>query len=87
MITWFDSRPGWDDTGITAVVVLGVTALLGFAMPERAWLWALAVGAWIPLWGIVTTQNYGAILALVIAFVGAYAGVLTCKMWGMVNPP
>jgi hypothetical protein len=49
------------------------------------WLWALAVGAWIPLWGIISMQNYGALLALIIAFVGAYAGVLARKVWGMVN--
>jgi hypothetical protein len=79
LITWVDSRPTWDDTGITAAAVLFVTAALGMAMPERAWLWALAVGGWIPVLGIALHNNYGGVLALVIAFAGAYLGALGRK--------
>ena len=73
-ITYVDSLPNWDDTGITAGAILltcGLLALIGY---QRPWLLALAVGAWIPLRGIIVTQNYGSILALIIAFVGAYGG-------------
>jgi len=42
LIALLDSRPGWDDTGITAGVLFCVTVLLGAAMPRRAWVWALA---------------------------------------------
>jgi hypothetical protein len=73
-ITYVDSRPTWDDTGITAGVILlvcGLIALLGYQPP---WLLALAVGAWIPLYGILVTHNFGSIIALIIAFIGAYAG-------------
>ncbi len=48
-------------------------------MPEWAWLWALVVGGWIPLMGILVTHNYGSILALVIAFIGAFLGALVRK--------
>jgi len=75
LITWLDSRPGWDDTGVTAAAVLLSCALLGFFAPRRPWLWALAVGAWIPLVGIVRDRNPGALLALVVALAGAYAGM------------
>jgi hypothetical protein len=71
---YVDSRPTWDDTGILAGAILltcGLIALIGI---QRPWLLALAVGAWIPLRGILITHNYGSILALIIAFVGAYAG-------------
>ncbi len=71
---YVDSRPTWDDTGILAGAILltcGLISLLGF---RRPWLLALAVGAWIPLRGIFITHNFGSILALVIAFVGAYGG-------------
>ena len=71
---YVDSRPAWDDTGVLAGAILltcGLIALVGYRHP---WLLALAVGAWIPLRGILITHNYGSILALVIAFVGAYAG-------------
>jgi hypothetical protein len=73
---YVDSRPTWDDTGILAGAILltcGLISLLGF---RRPWLLALAVGAWIPLLGILITHNSGSILALVIAFVGAYGGWL-----------
>jgi hypothetical protein len=73
-ITYVDSRPTWDDTGITAgaiLLVCGLIALIGY---QRPWLLALAVGAWIPLYGILASHNFGAIIALLIAFIGSYAG-------------
>jgi hypothetical protein len=76
-ITYVDSRPTWDDTGITAGAILfvcGIIALLGY---QRPWLLALAVGVWIPLYGILVTHNFGSIIALIIAFIGTYAG------WGV----
>jgi hypothetical protein len=75
-ITYVDSRPTWDDTGITAGVILlvcGALALFGY---RRPWLLALAVGGWIPLYGLFVTHNYGSVLALIVAFAGAYAGWL-----------
>jgi hypothetical protein len=73
---YVDSRPTWDDTGILAfgiLIVSGLITLLGY---RRPWVIALAVGIWIPLHGIFITHNYGTILALVFAFVGAYGGWL-----------
>jgi hypothetical protein len=75
LIAWVDSRPTWDDTGITAAVLLLVSAGFGVLRPRFAWLWALALGAWIPLVGIVSAHNFGSILALGISFIGAYLGV------------
>jgi prepilin signal peptidase PulO-like enzyme (type II secretory pathway) len=73
-ITWVDSRPTWDDTGITVGAILLVCTCLGGVAPQRAWRWAPAVGAWIPLHGILISHNYGSVLALAPAFLGAYAG-------------
>ena len=75
LITYVDSRPGWDDTGITAAAVFLTCGVLGFVEPKRPWLWVLAVGLWIPLRGIFWTHNYGSLLALLIALAGASAGV------------
>ena len=73
-IAYVDSRPTWDDTGITVGVILltsGLLALIGF---QRPWLLGLAVGVWLPLYEIFTTHGYASIIALVIAFIGAYGG-------------
>jgi hypothetical protein len=74
-IAYVDSRPNWDDTVVTAVAILVSCGLLGAMGPKLPWLWALAVGLWIPLCGIVRAQNYGSLLALAVAFAGAYAGM------------
>jgi len=74
--TYVDSRPTWDDTGILAfgiLIVSGLITLLGY---RRPWVIALAVRIWIPLHDIFIFHNYGSILALVFAFVGAYGGWL-----------
>ncbi len=71
---YVDTRPNWDDTGVLAMGILfvcGLLALIGF---QRPWLLALVVGVWIPLHGILIARNYGSIIALIIAFIGAYAG-------------
>ena len=75
-ITYVDSRPNWDDTGITALAIFVTCGVLAFTSPQRWWLWAIAVGIWIPLLEIIRTQNFAAILALVVAFIGALLGLL-----------
>ena len=49
VIGWVDTRPTWDDAGITAAAILLVTGVLGAAMPSRAWIWALTVGGLVLL--------------------------------------
>jgi hypothetical protein len=80
-IAWVDTRPTWDDTGITATVVFGSTLLLGAALPRRAWVWAIAVGIWIPVFNVALQGNVGAVVSIVIAFAGSYAGVFLRKMF------
>ena len=75
-ILWIDTRPGWDDTGITVSLILMSSAILGFSTPKRAWLMALAVGIWIPLWYAVVRNSFSPAFALVVAFVGAYVGAM-----------
>jgi hypothetical protein len=81
MIGFIDSRPHWDDAGITAGMILIVTACLGFVMPKCAWVWAISVGIWIPIWKIFPIQDYSSIIAIPIAFDGAYIGVLIYKLF------
>lgn len=83
---WVDSRN--DEPQAAVLVVLVVTFIVGFLLPKRAWLWAIIVGLCLPL-GYLFTQSlgilpqtpvepgwYAAALALIPAFIGAYAGAL-----------
>ena len=74
-VVCIDSRPNWDDTGVTAGAILLTCGILALLSPSRWWVWVFAVGSWIPLFGIVQTHNYGAVLALVVAFLGVLSGV------------
>ena len=56
LIFMVDSSPGWDDTGISAAMGLAASGLMGAIHPARAWVWALAVGSWVPLRGFVLDQ-------------------------------
>ncbi len=47
-VAYVDSRPHWDDAGITAGSLFALAAVLGSIAPERPWLWALGIGVWIP---------------------------------------
>jgi uncharacterized membrane protein len=73
-IAWIDSRPNWDDTGVSVFMVLLAGLLCGYLASQKPWLIALAVSAWIPLFSIISTHNYGAFLALIPGFLGAYIG-------------
>ena len=88
LIAYVDSRPTWDDTGITAGTMLlssGLLTLLGY---RRPWLIALAIGLWTPLYETYLSRNFsmpGVVLLplfiLCITFVGAYAG--WAARWGI----
>jgi hypothetical protein len=73
-IAWVDTRPGWDDTGVTAgalLIVTGVAALAGL----RWWIAAaLVVGPL--LLAEIGSVGWGLALAPAIAVVGALGGTL-----------
>jgi hypothetical protein len=90
-IALIDASPGWDDTGVSAAALFGVCALLGGIGPRQPWMWAMAVGLWIPMRSVAlhpSAPNYGSVLALVVAVVGAYAGAGVCRVLvGVDNGP
>ena len=69
-----DSRPGWDDTGITAILLAVAAGLLAAASGRRPWLWAILVGIWVPLLEIPAGGSVASLLALAIAAFGAVVG-------------
>jgi hypothetical protein len=83
---WADSRPGWEDTGVTDRANPRFSEWLGLAWPSAAWLWALAVGGWVPLLELPRDGNPAALMALVIAFMGALAGALLRRVLNTLSP-
>ena len=82
-IAYVDTRPTWDDAGITAGAMMLVAAALGFLGPLRPWKWALAVGIWIPSYAFVRAPAHGSVamlLILIFPFVGAYLGRLARRL-------
>jgi hypothetical protein len=74
-VAYVDSRPHWDDSGVTAAALFVVCLGFGAAAPRRPWLWALLVGTGVPLVGVLAAGNYGSLLALLFSFAGAYSGM------------
>lgn len=73
-ITWIDSQPTWDDTGITVLMVLIAAFACGFIGVENPWLIALLVSGGIPLLGIILHYSFIGLVALFPGFIGAYSG-------------
>ncbi len=80
VIGWVDTRPTWDDTGITVGAVLIVAAGFGLMMRTRAWVWGMAVGSGTPLLNIALHGSLAALVALPVAFLGSYAGAFVRKL-------
>jgi len=74
LIAWIDSQPNWDDSGISAFMILLVSMLTAYIAKRKPWLIALVVGVWIPLYGIITMHNFGSLLVLLPGIIGAYTG-------------
>lgn len=73
-LAWMDSRPGWDDTGITASLIVLTSAFFGYLYPSRPWIWALTVSSWIPLHAIILTGDFKMLLVCLFGFAGSYLG-------------
>jgi hypothetical protein len=90
LILMVDSSPGWDDTGVSALMILTASGLLGAVHPQHAWVWALAVGTWVPLMSFVLEGaefDPASVLALGFALVGAYGGALVGKLLRVADTP
>ncbi len=73
-VAYVDSRPTWDDTGITAGVLLIAAAAAAALAGRRPWLWALLVGVWTPAVEIALSHQFASLAALAFAAVGAAVG-------------
>jgi hypothetical protein len=76
-IAFVDSRPHWDDSGITAFSMLIAAAIFAVLTSKHPWLVALAIGIWIPAHAVSRHPSLGSVgmlAVLVFPLAGAYAG-------------
>ena len=72
-IAWLDGRPGWDDTGITAGLLLLSSSILSVFEPKRLWAIVLLTGGWIAGRGLVEGRP-DTVLALGFSAAGGLLG-------------
>jgi len=72
VIAWWDTRPSWDDTGVTAGLLATSSGLAAYA-GVRPWLAAALVAGPI-LVAELRPSAPGVLLAGAITFVAAFAG-------------
>jgi hypothetical protein len=78
-IGYVDSRPTWDDTGITVAVVVLSAGALALVRPRSWWVTGLLVGTPTPIFNYLAHRNVNAVAALVFALVAAAIGGLIGK--------
>ena len=80
LIAFIDSRPTWNDSGITALALLLSGGLIGLFIRRRPWLFSLALGVWIPLRGIFLAHDSRFLIVLLFPLAGVYAGWALIKL-------
>jgi hypothetical protein len=76
-IAWVDTRPRWDDTGVTAGALLLASAAASLARVPP-WLAAVLVAG--PILVAELPRGTGVLLAIPFALAGAYGGALA-RRW------
>jgi hypothetical protein len=88
-MAWLDTRPHWDDTGVTAVLLLAASSGFGFARPDLAWATGLAVSVPIPIVELALQPdhpNVASLLAVTIGLLGAAGGAVMRQALSPVKP-
>src|SRR3954452_21964525 len=80
LIAYIDSRPTWDDTGLTVAALVTFAGIASFAAGRRPWLWALLVGAPTPLFEIAQTGQAATVAALLFAAICAAIGCAASRI-------
>lgn len=81
-VAYVDSRFTWDDTGVTFMLILLAAAALTALSGRRPWLWALLVGAWVPIFELGGRAGAASLLALVAAAIGSAIGYALNRVIG-----
>ena len=73
-IGFVDSRPTWDDTGVTAVSLLLAAGVLAATRPRLWWLAGLLVGLPVLGFNYLAHGRFDSAIAIAFALAGAGAG-------------
>ncbi|HEX7950046.1 MAG TPA: hypothetical protein VF494_06840 [Candidatus Limnocylindrales bacterium] len=76
VVAGVDSRPAWDDTGVTAGLLVVGAALAAALDGRRPWLWTLLVGAPLAIIEVPATGSAASLVGLLFAGIGASLGLL-----------
>ncbi len=83
LIAYVDSRPTWDDAGITAFALLVSAAIIGLFVQRRPWLYGIAIGVFIPVVAILRKHDFWMLAVMVIPLVGVYAGRASRRLFDL----
>lgn len=76
-IGYFDSRPSWDDTGITVFAVILVSLFLSALQPRAALVVGVAAGVPVLVMNRIASGSWAALPVVAFALLGAGLGYLT----------
>jgi hypothetical protein len=79
LIGFIDSRPGWDDTGVTVGVLVAASAAFAAVEGRRPWLWALLIGAPLAFIEVPASGSPAPLAGLAFAGLGAAVGWLLSR--------
>ena len=85
IVGFVDSRPTWDDTGVTAGVLVLAALVLACIRPSAAWLIGLALGLPVVLFNAITRGGFGSLLAVAFSMAGAGIGYGIGRALGVDN--
>lgn len=85
-IGYVDSRPAWDDTGITAGLLALAAAAVAATDGRRPWLWAALVGLPLAIIEVPQTGSAAPLAGLLFAAVGASIGLVGRRALGLGRP-
>jgi hypothetical protein len=76
LVAAIDSRPTWDDSGITAAMLILAAGTVSAIDGRRPSLWAALVGLPLPIIEVPATGSPAPVVALAFAAVGAVLGLV-----------
>lgn len=82
LVASIDSRPGWDDTGITAALLVVGAAFTAALDGRRPWLWTLLIGAPLAIIEVPASGSAASLVGLLFAGIGASFGLLVRRAIG-----